>query len=254
MQRGFYTAASGMLTKQRTINVISNNIVNARTPGFRAGRVVTGSFEQELLKRVEGKNTEIIGEGSLMRVVKDVSTVFQPEALEETGIPYDMGIEGEGFFNISTENADGEETIYLTRNGHFNVDEDGNLILPGKGMVLGEKGTINLKNADFTVDASGNIYDDRGRFVDRLLITAPPMDADIQHTPNGMYFVEDMSTNVPVSGNTSIWQGRLEHSNVDMNREYTLLMEAQRAFQACSSALQIMDKIDQKAASTIASL
>ena len=253
MQRGFYTAASGMLTKQRTIDVISNNIVNSKTPGFRAGRVVTSAFNQELLTRIEGSNTEVIGEGSIMRVVKDVSTQFQPEALEETGIPYDLGIEGIGFFNISVGDED-EAKTFLTRNGHFDVDKDNNLVLPGKGLVLGEKGTIKLENSDFTVDAGGNIYDDRGRFVDRLLVTVPLEDAEIQQDANGMYFVEDMSSNVPAGSDTVIWQGSLERSNVDMNREYTLLMEAQRAFQACSSALQIMDKIDQKAASTIASL
>lgn len=253
MQRGFYTAASGMLTKQRTIDVLSNNIVNSKTPGFRASRVVTSAFKQELLMRIEGRNTGEIGEGAIMRVVKEVPTHFEPEALEETGIPYDMGIEGAGFFNISVGNED-EEKTFLTRNGHFDVDENNNLVLPGKGLVLGEKGPIKLDNSDFTVDEMGNIYDDRGRFIDRLLVTVPAEDAKIEQDANGMYFVEDMDSNTPVGAETVIWQGSLEHSNVDMNREYTLMMEAQRAFQACSSALQIMDKIDQKAANTIASL
>ncbi len=63
-----------------------------------------------------------------------------------------------------------------------------------------------------------------------------------------------MQANQPVSAQTKIRQGWLETSNVDINREYAMVMEAQRAFQACSSALQIIDKIDQKSATQIAAL
>ena len=63
-----------------------------------------------------------------------------------------------------------------------------------------------------------------------------------------------MDDNLPVSQDTKLVQGWIERPNIDLNREYTLVMEAQRAFQACSSALQIIDKIDQKAAAQIASL
>lgn len=61
MLRGFYTAASGILSQQRTLDVLTNNIANVRTPGFRASRVVTSSFEQELLTRMEGNNSAVIG-------------------------------------------------------------------------------------------------------------------------------------------------------------------------------------------------
>ena len=65
---------------------------------------------------------------------------------------------------------------------------------------------------------------------------------------------DDMQANQTVSEQTKIRQGWLESSNIDVNREYAMVMEAQRAFQACSSALQIIDQIDQKSASEIASL
>lgn len=251
MLRGFYTAASGILTQERTIDVLSNNIANARTPGFRASRVVTTTFDHELLTRIEGYNTRRIGVGSPIRKVEDVLVDFSPESLEETYRPYDMALDGVGYFNIQSEDGANQ---YLTRNGNFDLDDQNRLVLPGRGLVLGEKGPIELQTSDFTVETDGSVYDDTGKLVDKLLLTIPPEGTDIQYLTNGLYTVEDMAANVPVDPDTHVIQGWLERNNININQEYTMVMEAQRAFQACSSALQIIDKIDQKSASQIAAL
>ena len=251
MLRGFYTAASGILLQERTIDVLTNNIANARTPGFRASRVVSTTFDHELLTRIEGVNTRRIGVGSPVRRVEDVLVNFNPNSLEETYWPYDMAIDGLGYFNIQSE--DGTQQ-FLSRNGNFDLDEQNRLILPGHGYVLGENGPIELATSDFTVDTDGSIYDDTGELVDKLLLTIPPEGTKIEQMPNGLYTVEDMAANVPVEPGTKVVQGWLERNNININQEYTMVMEAQRAFQANSSALQIIDQIDQKAASQIAAL
>ena len=69
-----------------------------------------------------------------------------------------------------------------------------------------------------------------------------------------MYTAQDMTANTHVGDNVMIVQGWTERSNIDPNREMALVMEAQRTFQACSSALQILDKINQKSATQIAAL
>ena len=63
MATGFYTAASGMLMQQRSLNVIANNMANASTPGYKTERVVSTTFEQELLMRQEGFQKTFIGTG-----------------------------------------------------------------------------------------------------------------------------------------------------------------------------------------------
>ena len=63
MLSGFYTAASGILNQQRTLNVLTNNISNAKTPGFRAERVVTETFDFELMTRIEKGNTHRLPHG-----------------------------------------------------------------------------------------------------------------------------------------------------------------------------------------------
>lgn len=251
MLRGFYTAASGILVQERTIDVLTNNMANAKTPGFRASRVVSTTFDHELLTRIEGANTGRIGVGSPMRKVEDVLVDFNPNSLEETYWPYDLALDGTGYFNIQSE--DGTQQ-FLSRNGNFDIDDQNRLVLPGHGLVLGENGPIQLATSDFTVESDGSIYDDTGALVDKLLLTIPPEGTKIEQQQNGLYTVEDMAANVPVDPSTKVVQGWLERNNINLNQEYTMVMEAQRAFQSCSSALQIIDKIDQKAASQIAAL
>ena len=254
MQRGFYTAASGILMQQRKINVLTNNIANSETPGYRASRVVSSTFEQQLMARLEGSNSAMIGSTAPIQVVSEVPTRFDPSSLEETNRPLDFALDGEGFFNVQAQDADGNAgQISLTRNGNFELDATGRLILPGVGVVMGQKGQIKLSNTNFTVSANGSVYDSKGKYIDKLLVTIPPEDAKISQQANGLYTTEDMQANIAVPG-TLVRQGMLENSNIDLNREYTLVMEAQRALQASSSALQIIDGIDRKAASQIAAL
>ena len=175
---------------------------------------------------------------------------FNPNSLEETGSPYDMALDGLGYFNIQ----DGEGNQFLTRNGAFELDDENRLTLTAGGFVMGEKGIIELTTSDFTVEPDGTIYDARGKKVDRLLLTIPPEGAQLEQARNGLFTVPDMEANLPVDSSTNVVQGYLERNNIDLNQEYAMVMEAQRAFQSCSTALQIIDRIDQKAAQQIAAL
>lgn len=253
MLEGFYTAASGILQQERTINVLTNNIVNAKTPGYRASRVVSTTFEHEYMTRIENYNTQQIGVASPIRIVSEVPTRFDAGMLEETGRPYDLAVSGPGYFVI--ENEAGEQ--YLTRNGNFDVDDEGYLILRGAGRVQGTSGPIQLEDAYFTVHPDGRITSDidPDNEIGQLNLVDVPQDVQMKLAPNGLYTVDDMNTVTPLQAdNTNLVQGCIERTNVDAGREYTLVMEAQRAFQACSTALQILDRINQKAAQQIASL
>lgn len=253
MFSGFYTISSGILQQERAISVISNNLVNAETPGFRASRVVSTTFQQEYLARIESGNNEIVGSGAPIRIVDDVPVNFEAGPLQATDRPFDIAINGNGFFVI--EDDEGEQ--YLTRNGNFDLDEEGYLVLRGIGRVMGESGEMYLGTSDFTVSNDGVIYlgSDIYDEVDRLILADPGEEEKIYPNKNGTYRIENMD-DLPLMEEEyiNVRQKNLEKTNMDLNQEYIQLMEAQRAFQACSTALQIMDKINQKAASQIASL
>lgn len=245
MYSGFYTAASGMLTQQRNLNTIGNNLVNSQTPGYRAERVITKGFEEQMMYRVENGKYVPIGTQTQVSLVEEIPVIQDESSVYESGNPYDMAILGEGYFNI---NANG--TTFLTRNGCFNIDEQGYLVLDEVGRVQGANGDIYIGGSDFTVDALGNVYDNEGSFSDRLYITTPAEGSELVRFDTTNFITNE----VVAVENPTILQGGYERSNIDMNDEYTRLIEAQAAFRSCSSALQMIDNINAKSASSIASI
>lgn len=250
MLSGFYTGASGILMQERALNVLTNNMANVHTPGFRAERLISTTFEQELLMRKEAGNTGAIGKGAPIRLVKEVQTNFDESSIEETGRPFDFAIVGDGYFNVQ-----GETQQYMTRNGQFELDEEGFLMLKGVGNVLGTRGPLQFDNANFTVETDGKVYDSKGKLVDTLLVTQPAPDTELTKFTNGLYTSPNPELNVAMNEmNSSIQQGCIERPNIDLNREYTQVMEAQRAFQACAAATKMVDAMNQKTTTQIASL
>lgn len=251
MFSGYYTIASGILTRQREIDVIGNNLVNSETPGYRADRLMISSFDQELLKRQDaGGATRLTNAAmSTTTVTDEVVSLFQTGTIKPTERNLDVAINGEGFYNVRSTNG----TVYLTRNGQFDIDEQGYLCLPGIGRVQGQGGDIRVTNEDFSVSPDGTITGSDGAALGRLLITVPPENTTLTKLDNGMFqFVNGTTGTYPT--NFTLEQGSLELSNVNMQQEMTSLIEAQRAYQACSSAMQIIDSLNQKAARELASL
>lgn len=246
MLRGYYSAASGMLVQQRTLNVVGNNLVNSQTPGYRAQRVMEKTFDQEVVSRYENGRYTTIGNGKQVNEVETIETNFNESSIYETENPYDMAILGDGYFNIRTEN----NQTFLTRNGTFSCDSNGFLVLEGVGTVKGEDGDIYVGGSDFTMDSSGNVYDNEGRYAGRILITKPAENSQTIKYKNGLFLTD----NVENVENAQIKQYGYERSNVDMNDEYTRLMEAQAAFKACATALSTINTLNQKSATEIASV
>jgi len=243
MLSGYYTIASGILTRQREIDTIGNNLVNAQTPGYRSKRTVISAFEQELMTRKDaGSRTVIGGSGATATIVDDVVTNHESGSLTQTDRVFDAAISGEGFFTIAGANG----ALFLTRNGNFNMDAEGYLVLPNVGRVQGQNGAIRVGNADFEIDESGRIYGSNGAYIDTLRISVLPEGTLPAELENGAYAAPE-GVQLQAAQGYSIIHKSLELSNVDYNRELTLLLEAQRTFQACSSALTIIDRINEKA-------
>ncbi len=237
MLQGFYSAASGMLMQQRHLNVISNNLANTQTPGFRSNQLVSQTFEETLQARLQGGVATEIGTAESTRIVSEVSDLWTHGGITETGRPFDMALQGYGFFNIQAE--DGE--TYMTRNGMFDLDEEGFLILRGQGQVLSTGGApIQVTISDILVEADGTIINsETGAEIAQLMITVPADDADMQQARNGMFTTANAAV---AAENPMVLNGGYENSNVDMIYQQTAMISAQRNFSSAAQALQWIDQ------------
>ena len=238
-----------MMANQKNLDVISNNLLNSETTGYRAERSVLSAFEQEMMSIIDSSGQSVLGDGisSPITTINTENTQFQTGAIEATGRSLDVAINGEGFFNITGE--DGK--TYLTRNGGFDLDTEGYLVLPGVGRVLSTNGYIKTSSSDIEISADGTVKSSSGTTLGKILISSPTDYSTLKRTESGLFTSEEL---VPVSTNYQLSQKCLEKSNVEMNVELTNLIAAQRSFQGCSSALATIDAINRKAAQQLAAI
>ena len=238
MLRGFYNAAQGMIVRQRQLDCIGNNIVNVNTAGYRKDEIITNTFLDELVLVNERRETS----GHLLQTYADVSkTNLEQSNFTYTDSNFDVAIYGNMYFNIRTDNGN----VYQTRNGQWELDGDGYLILGKSGRVQGRNGDIRLGTDDFEIRNDGSIYIDNEQ-VDQLLLTYIPPDADVDKLGNNLMLYNG-NAQLPEGERFDIIQGAWEHSNVDGNKEITQMMEQHRLYQANSQILKQLDQINTKA-------
>ncbi|MGN0589279.1 MAG: flagellar hook-basal body protein, partial [Ruminiclostridium sp.] len=237
MLRGFYNAAQGMLVKQRQLDAIGNNIVNMNTAGYKKDEIVMNTFMDELILVNERQETS----GHFLQTYVDISkTNLEQSNFTFTDSVFDVAVFGNMYFNIAAR--DGQ--VYQTRNGQWELDGEGYLVLGKAGRVQGENGDIYLGTDNFVIKNDGTILIDN-EIVDRLLLTYIPPDADVEKIGNNLMRYEGNEA-LPEGEIFDIIQGAWEHSNVDGNKEVTQMMEAQRLYQANSAILKALDNINSK--------
>ena len=245
MNRGYYTAAQGMINQQRILDAVSNNLSNINTAGYRKDEIRLNTFQEQLF--LVSKRTKTAGM-SYQTYVDVSKTSLEQGGFEFTDSIFDMGIYGNMYFNVRYR-KDGE--VYQTRNGQFGLDDEGYLWLGGVGRVQGQNGDIYIGNDEFVVTEQGVILDLQANVIDTLMLTYIPPEADV-HKEGDTLFLYDGDEQLPEGETYVVIQGGYEKSNVDAIKEITQAMQASRMYQAASKILQYMDTINQRAAREIA--
>lgn len=242
MFQGFYNLASGMLTQTRKLNVISNNMANVTTPGFKTEAFTQRTFHDELMYRegnMENREPQPIGTLT-WKVVPDGNVVdYSNGGFSITESPLDICIMGDGFFQIDT----GTGMVY-TRNGSFSLDDEGYLYLSGAGRVQGVDGDIFLMTDKIAVDDDGTIIDENtGQYLGKIRIADfMNYETDLEKTAGNVF----TANGEPVYVQTTVRNKCLEDSNVDAIAEMTEMMVSQRALQSAAQVLQMYDKLASK--------
>ena len=266
MFKGFYNLTSGMITQGRVLDVISNNMTNVSTAGYKEDRLPVSTFEDAVWNAVGNmdRNYRQLGEQSWITMPSRVHTNMEQGSLDETGLTLDFAIDGDGWFCVlsranvggqeaeeGAEDAEAPERRVYTRNGNFALDAEGYLSLPGQGRGLSAfEEPIQLSTDTVDVDVSGRFYAANGAFLGQLGVFAFDGGAELEKDGLGMFTTEAQ----PQSVNARILQGELERSNVDWTGAMVQMMAAQRAYQSAAGVIKIYDDVIQKAAQDVGRL
>ncbi len=271
MLRGIYTGASGMVAQMHRMDVLSNNLANVDVTGYKRDTSISKAFPEMLIRRLNDSGLykfpfgsvevgPIVGKLGTGVEYNELYTVFEQGALKETENPFDLALDGDGFFSV--------DTIYgerFTRNGTFVLGKEG-LLLTKNGMpVNGENGPIQIKKNNFVIDSQGRVFqngafsDDPQRLVsmeenewesmelvDTLKIVEFPRPRYLQKQGDSFWMdtVESgPATLMSLETRPKVYQGFLEASNVNPVREMVNLIEVNRAYEANQKSIQTQDTL-----------
>jgi flagellar basal-body rod protein FlgF len=245
MNSGMYAAISGSMVGQERMEVLTNNLANVNTAGFKRDRL---SFES-ILGAVKNPS---IAAGSLtdapVMSTVTLKTDYSPGSLKNTGNVLDVALDGDGFFVVNTP-----EGRAYTRQGNFHLDADGKLINSEGNEVLAGGGPVTIKGGKVEIDSEGKISVDGNR-VGVLDVVDFPKPYQLKKT-GGVLFIPDGENAVEQpSRNMTVRQGVLEESNVNSIFEMLQLIESNRYNESCAKVIQNYDSMASKAANELGKL
>ncbi|HPA83477.1 MAG TPA: flagellar basal-body rod protein FlgF [Deltaproteobacteria bacterium] len=231
MDQGIYTAAAGAIAMEERLAIISNNLANINTAGFKKNAVSFEEFQRVL-------DASLLSPGQYRSIPVDVILGGQyidtaQGSFRDTGNPLDAAIVGEGFFVVNTENGP-----RYTRAGAFQISPEGLLVTPQGYPVQGQGGDITVGSGIVTIDSQGRIMVD-GNIADVLQIVAVE-DYALMREGNSLFAVREgyfpEIIDVP-----DIRQGCIESANVDPIGEMIGLITTQRAYESFQRVIKSVD-------------
>ncbi|MDA9505645.1 flagellar basal body rod protein FlgG [Bradyrhizobium sp. CCBAU 11386] len=254
--QALHTAATGMAAQELNVQVISNNIANLRTTGFKKQ---TAAFQDLIYEHVRRVGAQASDQGTIVPVGVDigggVKTVGTPRSmtqgtLSQTGNDLDLAISGEGFFKILMPDG----TYQYTRDGTFQMDNQGRVVT-AQGNPVQPTITIPNNASGITVSEQGQVSvtlpgSSTSSIIGQLGVTRFINKAGLQPVGNNQ-FTETPSSGAPQDGTANsegygkITQGSLEQANVDVVSEMSDLIAAQRAYEMNAKVISAADQMMQ---------
>ena len=257
--RALHTAATGMRAQELNVQVISNNLANMRTTGYKRQRA---EFQDLLYEHVRRVGSQTSDQGNLLpagiELGSGVKTVGTPRlmtqgSIAQTGKDFDVAVRGEGFFRILMPDG---RTAY-TRDGSFEIDAQGRMVT-AQGNVVQPGITIPANAGGLTINAQGQVSvttpgSTTSSTVGQIELAMFINKSGLQGIGDNL-FVETPASGTPQSGTPGtegfgdLQQGSLEQANVEAVSEITDLITAQRAYEMNSKVISAADQMLQTTA------
>jgi flagellar basal-body rod protein FlgG len=257
--RALSIAATGMAAQQTNVETIANNLANMNTTGFKEQRA---EFQDLIYQNIQTPGAQTSDQGTYAPSGIQIGACVRTAAiyrittqgdLQSTGNPYDVAVQGPGYFRI--QQADGTDAY--TRSGNFGLSPQGQLVTQD-GLVVQPGIAIPQNTISVTINAQGQVNatvagNNTPQTVGQLELTRFPNEAGLNSIGSNLYLETPASgspqAGVPGSvGYGTIQQGYLETSNVNSVDEITALITAQRAYEMNSKVISAADQMLQQTA------
>jgi flagellar basal-body rod protein FlgG len=237
MLEGLYSAAAGMAAQQDRMDSLANDVANVNTPGYKRLRV---GF-RDLIYQQSGRGSQTSVRTGTGAAAMSLGRGQAQGALQQTGNPLDLAIQGPGFFQVRRPNGQ----IALTRDGNFRLDETGRLVNQEGALVqpaiTAPRGTT---PDQLKVASDGTVTVGTGRALGRIQVVDVNSTDGLQPLGDNLFGVTGASGAARAAGRgTTLTQGSLEMSNVGIADAMTEMMDAQRSFELASKAISMQDQI-----------
>lgn len=254
--RALFTASTGMAAQELSVQVISNNIANMQTTGFKRQRA---AFQDLIYEHVQRVGAQASTQGTILPVGVDigggVQTVGTPRSMSQgtllqTGNTLDVAINGDGFFKIQMPDG----TFQYTRDGTFQMDATGRIV-NAQGNPVQPTITIPNNASQITINTQGQVSvvppgTNTSSIIGQIGLTRFINQAGLQPVGNNN-FIDTPASGAPqdglatIDGFGSMTQGSLEQSNVDVVTEISNLIGAQRAYEMNAKVITAADQMMQ---------
>ena len=256
MINSLWISKTGMEAQQMQLDVISNNLANVSTNGFKKSHAVFEDLMYQNLRQVGSATSEQSTLPTGLQVGLGVRTVatsrsFAQGNLQQTSNNLDVAIQGNGFFQLTMPDG----TIGYTRNGAFQIDNQGRMVTAG-GLPLVGSITVPANATSISIAADGAVSasipgtvapQTIGTIALANFVNPPGLD------PNGQnIYAESAASGQPnvgtagANGLGTVMQGFVETSNVNVVQELVTMIQTQRAYEMNSKAIQTSDQMLQK--------
>ncbi len=245
MIKGLYTAYTGMINEQHRMDVLTNNLANADTNGFKKEGATSQTFDQVLAYKIkdasEGYNlSRRIGINHPGVKIGEGYTDFSQGPIKTTGNTYDLALTDKGFFAVEFTNKAGETSVKYTRDGDFTLTQEGRLVTRDGDPVLDEDGQPieidPLKTAE--INTSGQIIQD-GRVVATIQVTDFE---DYNYLERyGENYFQPIEGAVETDAPAEVYSGYLETSNISVVTEMVNMITVSRAYESNQKVITTFD-------------
>ena len=254
MSGEIYMAAVGALAYEKRLQIISNNLANSNTVGYKQDHGQFQIFDLSGLPAESTLNGDQLNtsQSDLFWNQFKVYTDHSGGSLKSTGNDFDLALVGKGFFCVQTPDG-----IHYTRKGDFTLNTEGVLVTRNGWPVLGESGEISVDGESnpnlhkkFSVDQEGNLSVD-GKQVDSLRLVDFPQPYNLIKMGDALFKTEDSGSGEIQAADAKVSQGFIELSNVDAVKMMTEMIEVLRGYESYQKIIRSVDDVNSRAINEI---